>query len=121
MASLMDLLNPICLSYNVLNFWTVLELTISSGKAFHLFIDLTQNEFILKVLKALGFNNSFEFPRVCVSENSNKPSMEMSSILHNLKHGSYPFGFFGTIRFGGVFCCCFFFSFFFFLFFFFKI
>ena len=80
MASVMNLLNPMCLSYNVLNCRTVLELTISSGKAFHLFINLTENEFILKVLKALGFNNFFEF-QVCVSENSNKPSMEMLSIF----------------------------------------
>ena len=80
MASV-NFLNPICLSYNELNCRTVLELTISSGKAFHLFIDLTQNEFILKVLSTLGFNNFFEFPQICVSENSNKPSMEMSSIL----------------------------------------
>ena len=59
MASVMNFLNTICLSYSDLNCRTVLELTISSGKAFHLFTDLTQNEFILKVLSALDFNNFF--------------------------------------------------------------
>ena len=77
----MYLLNPINLSYLVLKHKPVLEFTISSGKLFHLLIVLTQKEFILNVFRALGFFSFFELPRVWVSENSNSPFMEMSSIF----------------------------------------
>ena len=77
----MYLLNPINLSYLVLKHKTVLEFTISSCKLFHLLIALTQKEFILNVFRALGFFSFFELPRVWVSENSNSPFMEMSSIF----------------------------------------
>ena len=77
----MNLLFPMYLSYLVLKQSTVLEFTISSVKLFHLLIVRTQNELSLKVFKALGFLSFFELPRVWESENSNKPSIEMSSIF----------------------------------------
>ena len=43
------------LSYWGLKLSTVDEFTISSVRSFHLFTTLTQNEFILKDLRALGF------------------------------------------------------------------
>ena len=76
----MNLLFPMFLSYLVLKQSTVLEFTISSVKLFHLLIVRTQNELSLKVFKALGFLSFFEL-RVWGSENSNKPSIGMSSVF----------------------------------------